>query len=90
MSGLALVGVYTQPDRPSGRGRGLSSSPVKRRAVAAGVPVFQPESLRDPGARRQLEALHADLMVVVAYGLILTPQVLAAPRLGDFRRLGYE
>lgn len=79
---MDLVGVYTQPDRPSGRGRGVSSSPVKRRALAAGVSVFQPESLRDPGARRQLELLHADLMVVVAYGLILTPQVLAAPRLG--------
>jgi methionyl-tRNA formyltransferase len=55
---------------------------VKRRAIGAGVPVFQPETLRDPAARRALESLHADLMVVVAYGLILTPQVLAAPRLG--------
>ncbi len=82
LSGMNLVGVYTQPDRPSGRGRGVSSSPVKRRALAAGVSVFQPVSLREPGARRQLESLHADLMVVVAYGLILTPQVLAAPRLG--------
>ncbi len=76
------MGVYTQPDRPSGRGRSLAASLVKQRALEAGLPVFQPESLRDPAARRALEALRADLMIVVAYGLILTPQVLAAPRLG--------
>jgi methionyl-tRNA formyltransferase len=77
-----VVGVYTQPDRPAGRGRHLAASPVKQCAVAAGVPVFQPESLRTPVARRELESLRPDLMIVVAYGLILTPQVLAAPRAG--------
>jgi methionyl-tRNA formyltransferase len=81
-SGLEVVGVYMQPDRPSGRGRTLSASPIKQRAVAARIPVFQPLSMRDPATRRHLESLHADLMIVVAYGLILTPQVLAAPRLG--------
>lgn len=79
---MELVGVYTQPDRPAGRGRNLTISPVKRRALEAGVQVFQPETLRDPAARRQLAALAPDLMVVVAYGLILTTQVLATPRLG--------
>jgi methionyl-tRNA formyltransferase len=81
-SGLKLVGVYTQPDRPAGRGRDLSASPVKQCALEAGIPVFQPESLRTPAARRELESLAPDLMVVVAYGLILTPQVLAAPKAG--------
>jgi methionyl-tRNA formyltransferase len=81
-SGLNLVGVYTQPDRPAGRGRGLSSSPVKLCALEAGIPVYQPESLRTPTTRRELESLAPDLMVVVAYGLILTPQVLATPKAG--------
>jgi methionyl-tRNA formyltransferase len=79
---LDLVGVYTQPDRPAGRGRDLTASPVKQRAIEAGIPVFQPESLRTPVARRELESLIPDLMIVVAYGLILTPQVLATPNAG--------
>lgn len=74
--------MYTQPDRPAGRGRDLTASPVKHCALEAGIPVFQPESLRTPIARRELESLAPDLMIVVAYGLILTPQVLSTPKAG--------
>ena len=77
-----VVAVYTQPDRPAGRGRGLAASPVKNEAVARGIPVFQPESLRDDAAQQQLRALRPDLMVVVAYGLILPRAVLAIPTHG--------
>lgn len=77
-----VVAVYTQPDRPAGRGRGLQASPVKLEAVGRGIPVFQPESLRDPAAQEQLRALQPDLMVVVAYGLILPKAVLAIPTHG--------
>ncbi len=77
-----VVAVYTQPDRPAGRGRGLQASPVKLEAVGRGIPVFQPESLRDPQAQAQLRALAPDLMVVVAYGLILPKAVLAIPHHG--------
>jgi methionyl-tRNA formyltransferase len=77
-----VVGVYTQPDRPAGRGRKLTPSPVKEEAVAASVPVFQPRSLKDPDAQRELAALKPDLMVVVAYGLLLPQAVLDIPRLG--------
>lgn len=80
--GYQVIAVYTQPDRPSGRGRKLASSPIKQTAVAFGLPVMQPETLRDPGAQAALCALQPDLMVVVAYGLLLPPAVLAAPRLG--------
>ncbi|MFM1892084.1 MAG: methionyl-tRNA formyltransferase [Pseudomonadota bacterium] len=77
-----VVAAYTQPDRPAGRGRKLTPSPVKEAAMAAGVPVYQPTDFRHEADLGQLEALHADLMVVVAYGLLLPPRVLAAPRLG--------
>lgn len=77
-----LVGVYTQPDRPAGRGRKLSPSPVKELAVDAGIPVFQPVNFKDPAAVDELAALDADLMVVVAYGLLLPRSVLDAPRRG--------
>lgn len=77
-----VVAVYTQPDRPAGRGRKLRPSPVKVRAEAAGLPVHQPESLRDKGVQQELAALAPDLMVVAAYGLILPREVLAIPRLG--------
>lgn len=80
---LEVVGVYTQPDRPAGRGRQLQASPVKQLALARGLPVVQPESLkRDPAELDRLRAFDADLMVVVAYGLILPKSVLSAPRLG--------
>jgi methionyl-tRNA formyltransferase len=77
-----LLAVYTQPDRPAGRGKKMQSSPVKRLAEAAGIPVRQPVSLRDTQAQRELAALDADVMVVVAYGLILPQAVLDAPRQG--------
>ena len=77
-----LVAVYTQPDRPAGRGRSTCESPVKRMAKSHGIPVFQPASLKTADSQADLAALQADLMVVVAYGLILPPAVLALPRLG--------
>ncbi len=77
-----VVGVYTQPDRPAGRGRKLQPSPVKQVAQEAGVPVHQPVTLRQAEAVETIAALAPDLMVVVAYGLILPPEVLAIPRLG--------
>ena len=81
-SGAEVVAVYTQPDRPAGRGRKLTPSPVKEAAVAAGIPVEQPESLKSAEVQQVLAAYRADLMVVVAYGLILPRKVLALPRLG--------
>ncbi|MHA7878787.1 MAG: methionyl-tRNA formyltransferase [Saccharospirillum sp.] len=78
----SLVGVYSQPDRPAGRGRKLTASPVKEVALSAGLPVYQPTSFKDPDALVQLAALEADVMVVVAYGLLLPQAVLDAPRLG--------
>ncbi|MGE6334036.1 methionyl-tRNA formyltransferase [Stenotrophomonas sp. NPDC077659] len=77
-----VVAVYTQPDRPAGRGRGLAPSPVKLEAVARGIPVYQPETLKDPAAQQQLRDLQPDLMVVVAYGLILPKAVLNIPTHG--------
>lgn len=74
--------VYTQPDRPAGRGRKLTPSPVKQLAVDAGVEVRQPANLKNAAEWSALAALNADLMVVVAYGLILPAQVLSVPRLG--------
>ncbi len=77
-----VIAVYTQPDRPAGRGRKLTASPVKRLALEHELPVYQPESLKTPEAQAELAALEADLMVVVAYGLILPRAVLEIPRLG--------
>ncbi|RDV24756.1 methionyl-tRNA formyltransferase [Alteromonas aestuariivivens] len=77
-----IIAVYTQPDRPAGRGKKLTPSPVKELAQKHQVAVFQPESLKDPEAQLELASLEADLMVVVAYGLILPKAVLDAPRLG--------
>ncbi|MCO7254537.1 MULTISPECIES: methionyl-tRNA formyltransferase [Dickeya] len=77
-----IVGVFTQPDRPAGRGNKLTPSPVKLLAEQHGIPVFQPKSLR-PGENQQIVAgLNADVMIVVAYGLILPQAVLDMPRLG--------
>ncbi len=81
-AGHSIAGVYTQPDRPAGRGRKLVASPVKQLAEAAGLPVFQPPNFRQGSDLAQLEDLDADLMIVVAYGLILPSRVLAAPRRG--------
>lgn len=77
-----VCAVYTQPDRPAGRGRKLTPSPVKMLAESAGIPVYQPENLKAADDLVQLAALNADLMVVVAYGLILSQAVLDTPRLG--------
>jgi methionyl-tRNA formyltransferase len=77
-----IAAVYTQPDRPAGRGRKLATSPVKRCALEHDLAVYQPEDFADAADRQALDALHADLMVVAAYGLLLPPAVLRAPRLG--------
>lgn len=75
-----VIAVYTQPDRPAGRGRGMQASPVKLEALARGLPVLQPQSLKSQLARDALRALEPDLMVVVAYGLILPQSILDIPR----------
>jgi len=81
-AGRQIVAVYTQPDRPAGRGQKLAPSPVKQLALQHGIAVYQPQTLRDPAAQAELATLQADLMVVVAYGLILPQVVLDTPRLG--------
>ena len=77
-----VVAVYTQPDRPAGRGRGLQASPVKLEALRRGIPVLQPENFRAQVSKDALRALRPDLMIVVAYGLILPQSVLDIPRHG--------
>ncbi len=77
-----VVAVYTQPDRPAGRGRGLQASPVKQEALARGIPVLQPETLKSQVSRDALRALKPDLMVVVAYGLLLPQKILDIPEEG--------
>ncbi len=77
-----IVAVYTQPDRPAGRGRKLRASPVKVLAQQAGIDVFQPMTLKDDSVVERLKSHQADIMVVVAYGLILPARVLKVPRLG--------
>jgi len=77
-----VVAVYTQPDRPAGRGRGLQASPVKREAIQRGIPVLQPENFKSRLSKDALRALQPDLMVVVAYGLLLPRSVLAIPQYG--------
>lgn len=81
-SGHTVVGVLTQPDRPKGRGRQLAASPVKVAALEHGLAVSQPETLKTEAGRADLAAWSPDLLVVVAYGLILPPTVLALPGLG--------
>jgi methionyl-tRNA formyltransferase len=81
-SSHSVVAVYTQPDRPAGRGRKLTPSPVKQLAVQHQLPVFQPPTLSATEAQQELAALKPDLMVVVAYGLILPQAVLDLPRRG--------
>lgn len=77
-----ICAVYTQPDRPAGRGRKLHPSPVKELALSAGIPVFQPLTMKTSEDLQQISSFNADLMVVVAYGMILTQAVLDVPRLG--------
>ncbi|MDO6549050.1 methionyl-tRNA formyltransferase [Pseudoalteromonas carrageenovora] len=77
-----IVGVYSQPDRPAGRGKKLKASEVKALALEHNLPVFQPQSLKNDDALVELKNLNADIMIVVAYGLILPKAILEAPRLG--------
>ena len=81
-SGYEIAGVYTQPDRPAGRGREPRPSPVKQLALEHGLTVFQPQSLKSEAEQQQLQALQPELMIVVAYGLLLPQAVLSIPRLG--------
>ena len=80
--GFDVVGVFTQPDKPKGRGMELSFSPVKELALRAGLPVYQPEKMRDGTALAILRELRPDILVVVAYGRILPDDMLALPRCG--------
>lgn len=77
-----VVGVFTQPDKARGRGMSVSCSPVKMLALQAGIPVFQPEKMRDGTALAQLRELMPDILVVVAYGRILPDEILALPKYG--------
>jgi methionyl-tRNA formyltransferase len=79
-AGFTVVGTYTQPDRPAGRGMKLHASAVKQLALLRSIPVFQPSTLKTPEAQAELAALDADVMVVAAYGLILPQAVLDIPR----------
>lgn len=81
--GHLVVGVVTQPDRPAGRGRALTMSPIKQAALDEGVPVLQPERARGDEFIAQIRALEPDVSVVVAYGQILKPEVLAVPTHGS-------
>lgn len=81
-AGHQVIAVYTQPDRAAGRGKKLQASPVKQVAEKHALPVFQPLSLKDPAEQQKLAELGADLMVVVAYGLILPQAILETPDLG--------
>lgn len=78
----SVVAVYTQPDRPAGRGQKLTPSPVKQLAAKHGIPVLQPVNLRSAEAQQELAEFNADVLVVVAYGLILPQVILDTPRLG--------
>ncbi|QJD59842.1 methionyl-tRNA formyltransferase [Pseudomonas sp. gcc21] len=80
--GLNIIGVYTQPDRPAGRGHKIAQSAVKELALKHGLPVYQPQTLRNADSQAEMAALAPDLLVVVAYGLILPQAVLDIPRLG--------
>lgn len=80
--GFQVVGVYTQPDRPKGRGMKLTASPVKEVALDAGIPVFQPENFREEETVEALRALKPDVCAVVAYGRILPQKVLDVPTFG--------
>ena len=81
-AGFAPVAVLTQPDRPAGRGKRMTASPVKRFATERGIPVMQPTTLRDEGIVNELQALEPDVMIVAAYGLILPQNVLDIPGRG--------
>ncbi len=77
-----VYAVYTQPDRPAGRGRKLTPSPVKKLALNVGIPIFQPETLKSEEDLQQLATFNADLIIVVAYGIILPQKVIDTPKRG--------
>ena len=79
---LELVAVYTRPDRPAGRGRQLRQSPIKQAAMRYHLPVFQPSTLTSARTYHELRSLNPDLLVVIAYGLLLPPAILELPALG--------
>ena len=81
-AGHEIVGVYTQPDRPKGRGRVLTACPVKEKALALKLPIFQPNNLKDDETQAQLKSLQAEVMVVVAYGQLLPLEILETPKHG--------
>src|SRR5262245_55729348 len=76
-----VIGCVTQPNKPQGRGLQVVNSPIYDIALARNIPCFQPDTLKDPGAINHLQALAADIFVVVAYGKILTPAILSMPKL---------
>lgn len=78
----SVIAVYTQPDRPAGRGQKLQFSPVKQLAHQHAIPIYQPISLREPYTQEELRALRPDLLIVAAYGLLLPESVLTIPRYG--------
>lgn len=80
--GFEVVGVFTQPDKPKGRGMTLCASPVKELALQYGIPIFQPEKMRDGSALGALKELSPDILAVVAYGRILPPEILEVPKYG--------
>lgn len=80
--GFEVVGVFTQPDKPKGRRMELSASPVKEIALRYGIPVFQPEKMRDGTALETVKSLSPDILAVVAYGRILPPEILKVPKYG--------
>ena len=82
LRGHEIVGVVTQPDKPQGRHMTLTPPPVKKRAIEAGLKVFQPETLKNEAFKSELEALSPELIVVVAYGKILPEYILNFPRMG--------
>ena len=77
-----VAGVYTQPDRPRGRGQEVSSSPVKMSALAAQIPVYQPSKMRAPEVEKQLRELAPEVIVIIAYGQIIPARLLDIPRHG--------
>lgn len=81
-AGHQIIGVFTQPDKPKNRGMKLSASPVKEYAIAEGIPVFQPSTLRDGAALEELRRLQPELIVVAAYGKLLPDDILALPKMG--------
>lgn len=80
---INIIGVFTKPDRPAGRGRKLHASPVKLRGLELGLNIYQPVSLKSVDTIASIQTLNPDLLIVVAYGLILPPDVLGLPKLGS-------